>query len=277
MGLEEVMINEIGGKKVSPIGIGTWGMGGGKLGFSQSNEKEEPESIRYALKNGINVIDTAEMYGLGNAEKLVAASLKGLDRDSIFITTKVSPHHFTREKLINAAKASLARLNSHYIDLYLLHWPVPGMNMKEIIGAMEDLVDTGLVNNIGVSNFSVKNMQDAMDATKRYKIEANQIEYSLLERACENDVIPFCEKNHIKVIAYTPLATGGVLKIKEVQNIAKIKKKPPVQIALQYLMKRSLPIPKAGKLEHMKQLVGTASWELSSSDYALLKSTSVNE
>jgi diketogulonate reductase-like aldo/keto reductase len=266
------MITELGGKKVSPIGIGTWGMGGGKLGLGHGMDKEEIESIRYALKNGINLIDTAEMYGFGKAEQLVAESIKGFERDNIFITTKVAPHHLSREKLISSAKASLSRLKTHYLDLYLIHWPVPGMNFKETIGAMEDLVDAGLVNSIGVSNFSVKDMQDAMAATKRYTIEANQIHYSLIERACERDVIPFCEKNKIKVIAYTPLAKGKVLSMKDIQSIARLRKKPPAQVALQYLMKRSLPIPKAATLNHMKELVGTGSWELSSSDYALLKS-----
>ncbi len=266
------MMTAIGGKKVSPIGIGTWSMGGGKLGFGGSGaEKEEMKCIKYAIENDINVIDTAEVYGMGRAETLVGNAIKEFGRDELFIITKVSPYHFARDKLINSAKNSLKRLNCQYIDLYLLHWPTPGMNMGEIMGAMETLADSGIINNIGVSNFSISDMEKAMTETKRHTIVANQIHYSLLERSPEDRILDFCDKNKIGVIAYTPIENGRVSEIREVVRVSEQRKKPPIQVALQYLMKRAIPIPKASRLEHMKEIVGTLSWEMNASDYKALK------
>jgi len=144
------------------------------------------------------------------------------------------------------------------------------MNMKETIGAMEELVDKGLVRSIGVSNFGVDNLKKAMEATKRYGITANEIKYSLAEKACEKDVIPFCENNGIDVIAYTPLAKGKISEVESIGEIAKAYGKTPVQVALNYLAKRSLPIPKSSNKDHIREIMHGVGWQLRKKEYERL-------
>ena len=264
------MITKLSGKKIFPIGIGTWGVGGWVL-TDRSRDRSEIEAIKFALDSGINVIDTAELYGRGHAEELISKAIKGRDRDELFIITKVWVTHLSRSNLLKAATASLNRLNTKYIDLYLIHWPRPFLNMKETIGAMESLVNKGLVRSIGVSNFNVENLEKAIEATKRYDIVANEIKYNLLEKEAEESVIPFCKRNGIDVIAYTPLAKGKVFDVKEIADIARKYRKTPIQVALNYLMRKSLPIPKASSREHIKEIIGSAGWKLKDRDYEYLR------
>ncbi len=266
------MITEFKGKKVSPIGIGTWGMGGWVISDRKRDEMEI-NGIKYAIKNGLNFIDTAEFYGRGHAEELVGSAIRGMDRESLFITTKIWPTHLSYEGIVNAAKASIQRMQCNYIDLYLIHWPNPLANVKEAMRGMEGLIDLGLARNIGVSNYGISHLRNAMDAMKKYEIAANQIEYSLLAKGCEKEVIPFCEKNKITVIAYTPLGKGRVGSIKKVRDVAEKYNMTPIQIALRYLMKRSLPIPKATSKEHWDELLGALKFELRETEYELLKET----
>lgn len=264
------MITKLGGKKTSPIGIGTWGMGGWAIPEKKRDEIEI-NGIKYAISKGLNFIDTAEIYARGHAEELVGSAIRGMDRESLFITTKVWPTHLSYDGIIKAAKASIERMRCRYIDLYLIHWSNPLANIKEAMRGMEALVDMGLARNIGVSNYSVQQLCKAMDAMRKYEIAANQIEYSLLAKGCEKEVIPFCEKNKITVIAYTPLGKGKVGNIEQVKKVAEKYEKTPIQIALNYLMKRSLPIPKATSKEHWDELLGTLEFDLKEADYEFLK------
>ncbi len=257
------MITDLGGKKIYPIGFGTWRMGGDALHSSHNNDKDEISAIKFALKSGINVIDTAEIYGKGHAEELVAEAIKGRDREDLFITSKVWPMNLKHDSVIRSAQGSLKRLNTKYIDLYLIHWPNPLVNINETIGAMEELVDKGLVRNIGLSNFGVNDIKKAIAATKRHNIIANQISYSLVKKDAEDYLIPFCIKNKIKIIAHTPLGKGSVMKMKEVIEMADKYEKKPVQVAINYLMKKSLPIPKATDQNHIKEILGSVGLGLS--------------
>lgn len=263
------MITKLSGKKVFPIGFGTWGFGGW-LFTDKSDDRIELEAIKFALDSGINVIDTAELYGKGHSEELVGRAIAGRDREELVVITKAWMTHLSRDRIMKAAKASLKRLNTDYIDLYLIHWPRPLMNMKETIGAMEELVDKGLVRSIGVSNFGVDNLKRAIEATKRYDIAADEIKYSLAEKACEKDVVPFCEKNGIDVIAYTPLAKGRISEVAGIGEIAKAYGKTPVQVALNYLARRSLPIPKSSNKDHIREMIGSVGWQLKKKDYGKL-------
>ncbi|HVA83037.1 MAG TPA: aldo/keto reductase [Candidatus Aquilonibacter sp.] len=265
-----VMITELSGKKIFPIGIGTWGMGGWMLADNK-NDKKEIAAIKFAIESGINAIDTAELYGRGHAEELVAEAIKGFDRETLHITSKVWPTHLSRSGINGAVNASLKRLGTKYLDLYLIHWPNPLANMQEAISTMEELIDGGLIRSMGVSNFGVSDMQKALDATKKHKIEVNQIEYSVLNKEPEQNVIPFCEKNKVKIVAYTPLAKGAVNNSKEILKIAGKYKKTPIQVAINYLLKSSLPIPKASTPEHIREIMGSTGWELKKEDYAHLK------
>jgi diketogulonate reductase-like aldo/keto reductase len=267
------MITELCGKRIFPVGIGTWHMGGDAVRAIYDNDKNEINALKFAVKNGINVIDTAEMYGRGHAEELVAEAIKTHDREKLFIISKVHPLHLTYDKVIAAAKSSLARLKTKYIDMYLIHWPIPGMDLEGTIKGMEELIDAGLIRSMGVSNFGVEDVKRAMAATKKYDIAANQIHYSLMKKEDEEYLIPFCNKNKVKIIAYTPLGKGSVLKMREVVEMAEKYKKKPSQIALNYLMKKSLPIPKASNTEHIKEFIGSVGWSLSEDDYEKLAQT----
>jgi diketogulonate reductase-like aldo/keto reductase len=259
---------KICGKEVSPIGLGTWKMGGGF--FTPEYDKDDlyVSIIRYAIKRGINIIDTAEMYGGGHAEEIVGKAIKDFNREDIVVVTKVWPTHLRYNDVINSAKESLKRLSTSYIDLYAIHWPNPEVDLEETITAMEKLVEEGIVRCVGVSNFNVELLKEAQ---KYYKIEANEIEYNVLHLDPEKDVIPYCENNGIKVIAYSPLAQGRVLSYKRVLDLAKKYNRKPAQIALNYLIKRSIPIPKASSIEHVNEIIDSWNFSLDKKDIAFLR------
>jgi len=267
------MVKRIGDKKVSDIGLGTWKMGGGYWTPDTTKDEEDVRAIRFALENGINLIDTAEMYGGGHTEELVSMAINGLDREEIFIITKVWSNHLKYDDLIKSAMQSLKRLNSKYIDLYLIHWPNTSVPIAESIKAMEKLVDMGVIRYFGVSNFTVKLLEEARSATSKYEIIANEIEYSVMNKSPEKDLIPYCEKNKIIVIAYSPLGKGNVSKLTILESIAKKYNKTAVQVALNYLIKRSIPIPKASKIEHIKEILGSMGWYLTEEDYNRISKT----
>ncbi len=266
------MITRLGGKRISPLGIGTWHMGGGSILSDTKNDNADIAAIRFAIDNGVNVIDTAEMYGHGHAEELVGRAIKDHDRDGLFIITKVLPTHLGHNALKKAAMASLERMKCDYIDLYLIHWLTPGANLEVAVSAMEELVDEGVVRHIGVSNFDVKETKRAMAAAKKNRILANQVHYNLFDKSPEEELLPFFKKNKIEFIAYTPLSKGYLGKgniedIPEVKEISERTGRTPVQIALNYLMKRALPIPKSSNKEHLREIFGAIGWELGSKDY----------
>lgn len=260
---------EFAGKMVSPIGIGTWHIGGGQ-DADRSDDDAGVAAIRLGLGRGMNLVDTAEMYGAGHTEELVGRAIAGIDREELCIISKVWHNHLRRRDVLSSAKASLSRLGLKYMDLYLVHWPNPEIDIKETIGAMEELVDLGIVRHIGVSNFGVAELEGAMAACRKYEIEANEIKYSLAEKGCERDIIPFCEKNGIRVIAYTPLAKGSVGGIKAVAEVAVEEGRTPVQVALNYLMRRSIPIPKASSGRHWDEIAGAMDWRMDDAHYARL-------
>lgn len=259
---------EICGKKLSlPIGLGTWRMGGGFWTPDYSHDVEYIEVIKYAIQRGINLIDTAEMYGGGHAEELVGKAIKDFDREKLIIITKVWPSHLKYDQVLTSAYNSLKRLQSDYIDLYLIHWPNPEVELNETFKAMNKLVEEGVVKCIGVSNFSVDLLKKVPS-----KIEANEIEYSIYNLSPEDDVIPYCESHNIKVIAYSPLGQGKIAQDKRLMDIAKKYDKTPVQIALNYLIQRSIPIPKASKKSHIDELIEATKFELSEEDRKLIRS-----
>ncbi|EZQ06769.1 MULTISPECIES: aldo/keto reductase [Acidianus] len=252
------------GKKIFPIGLGTWGIGGGYWERNDTNDLNDLSSLTYAITKGINVIDTAEMYGAGHAEELVGKVIK--DREKIVIITKVWPNHLKYEQVIEAAKNSYARLGT-YIDLYLIHWPNNVVPLKETIEAMDYLVDQGIVKCIGVSNFSRKLTEEAISYS-RHRIIANEIEYNVMNKNVEKD-IDFYRDNDIAIIAYKPLS--GSIQNKVLAEIGRKYGKTSVQVALNYLMRNSIPIPKATKREHIDEIVGAYGWSLDIEDISTIK------
>jgi aryl-alcohol dehydrogenase-like predicted oxidoreductase len=253
------------GVQVSALGLGTWGIGG----FYRPDRSKDDEAIkviRLALESGMNLIDTAEMYGAGHAEELVGLAVSA-QRDKAFIATKVSPEHFDYDGVIAACRNSLARLHTDYIDLYQLHWPNPAIPLRETMKAMERLAEDGLIRHIGVSNFSVQELEEARSCLSRWDVVSNQVEYSLLSRAIERELLPHCQKEGILVIAYSPLARGALLKGRALEVLRAIGAhygKTPAQVALNWLLcKRGVvAIPKALDAHHLLENLGAVGWRL---------------
>lgn len=258
-------MNSIGGVKVSDMGIGTWGMGG-KQAPDDRNHRESVEAIRYMVKNGATIIDTAEMYAAGHTEEIVGDAMEGLDRKNVFLITKVWNNHLRKNDVSEALNSSLKRLRQDYVDLFLIHWPNPDIPIKETISAMEKLVEEGKTRMIGVSNFSVAQLKEAMEACSNHAIAANQIEYNYDRRDQESDIIPFCHANKVSVIAYSPIMRGKT-NARILKEMAEKYSATPVQVALKYVMKKSIPIPKSVSISHLDELLGARALNMKEEDY----------
>ena len=253
------------GVKIPVIGLGTWGMGGGNFP-NPFNDKQSIAALRRGIELGMTHIDTAEMYASGHTEEVVGEAIKPFDREKLFITSKVLPRNFRYNDLINAAKRSLKRLKIEQMDLYLLHWASPDMPLKETMRAMEYLLEQELTRLIGVSNFSVEEMKEAQSYLDKAKIANNQVEYSLLERDPEKELLPFCQKNKIILTAYSPLGHGTLVKkrIPLLGVLAKKCNKTPAQISLNWLISKPwvITIPKASNIKHVEENAEAVGWSL---------------
>jgi len=263
------------GVKIPVLGIGTWKMGGG-FSADSTHDKEEILAIKAAVRLGMTHIDTAELYGNGHAEELVGEAIREFKREELFITTKVKSENLRYDYLISAAKRSLKRLRTSYVDLYLIHSPNPDIPIEETMKAMDYLVENKLTRFIGVSNFSVEQIEEAQKHAKN-KIVANQIEYNLLTRNrgqftndMESEIIPYCQKNGVIVIAYRPLTKGELAKpeIKLLDELAEKYGRTQAQIALNWLISKPniVTIPKAVRVEHIKENLGAIGWRLNEED-----------
>ena len=255
-------------EKLSVIGMGTW-----RFGTHDSADEKARQilSLRRGVELGMNLIDTAEIYSSGRSEQVVGEAMKGL-RDRIFLASKVSPGHLHHDDVIRACRASLQRLGTSHLDLYQVHWPDSGVPIKETMSAMEELVRDGSVRYIGVSNFSVKETDDARAALARSEIVSNQVEYSLTNRYVEGDILPYCRKEKLTLIAYSPLARG---RIADTIPKALLQKHgmSPAQAMLNWVTRdeQVVAIPKAADIGHLEENASSVSLRLTPADYRLLE------
>lgn len=226
--------------------------------------------LQLGVSLGATHVDTAEMYG---TEQIVGKAISEI-RDQVFLATKVSPSHLHRGDLLKAADGSLKRLGTDVIDLYMIHWPNSSVPIRETMKAMEDLVSQGKIRYIGVSNFSVEDLKEAQHSMTSQKIVSNQIEYNLANRSAEADVIPYCKKEKITIVAYSPLSRGQVSRRRDevLDKIASKYSKTKAQIALNFLTREEhvVAIPKADNEAHVRENCAASDWRLSKDDIALI-------
>ncbi len=253
-------------------GLGTWQMGG-RGEPDHTFDEQEITAIKNAIEQGITHIDTAEKYADGHTEELVGEAIKGLDRSKLIIATKVAVENQGYDNLLRSAEASLKRLGTDYIDLYLLHrYPDAGISIVDTMKAMDRLVDEGIVKNIGACNLTVNRLKDVQNHTKN-KIVCNQIHYSADCREAEiAGVIDFCQQNDVLVVAWGPLEKGLLEKAEILHELAKKYGKTPYQIALNWLVTQEnvVTIPKTTQKEHLEENLGAIGWEMDKEDWQKL-------
>lgn len=244
---------------VPVLGQGTWGMGEGI-----SSVEDEANSLRAGLDLGLKLIDTAEMYGNGGSERVVGEALVGR-RDDAFVVSKVLPSHASRQGTIEACERSLKNLKIEKIDLYLLHWQ-SSVPLTETVEALEKLVTQGKIDAWGVSNFDTALMQKLEGISPKGHIATDQILYNLSRRGPEFDLIPWCEKRHIPVMAYAPIEQGRIMKNRDLIKIAEKLGVAPSVLALAWVIRNPLmiAIPKTSSLKHLRENVKALDLELDS-------------
>lgn len=253
--------------------MGTWGIGG----FSNpdpSRDAQAVEAVRRGLELGLALIDTAEMYGRGHTEEVVAEIIAGI-REQVFLATKVSADNLSYHSVLKACDASLKRLGTSYIDLYQIHWPNKRYPISKTMRAMERLVREGKGRFIGVSNFSVAETREAQEALSKTDLASNQVEYSILDREIEADLLPYCQRRRITVIAYTPIAKARILRGTAAHILGEFAMKygkTPVQVALNWLITKSnvVAIPKASNVVHVEENAEAVGWRMTKEDYVKL-------
>jgi diketogulonate reductase-like aldo/keto reductase len=254
---------------VAVIGQGTWHMGEGR-----KTREREIAALRLGIELGMTHIDTAEMYGNGEAERIVGRAVAGR-RGEVFIATKVWPENASFKGTLRACEGSLRRLRTDYVDLYLLHWPSDEHPIAETMGAMEELVRRGRVRFIGISNFSLRQLMAAQAGLTRERLACNQVPYHLRDRGIEKDLLPYCERHNIAVVGYSPLAKGGFHR-GIAAEIARKHGRTPRQVALNFLTRRPslFTIPKASQPEHVRENAAALDFALSPEDLKAIEQAS---
>ncbi len=238
----------IDGRAVPVLGQGTW-----RMGDERARTADEVKSLQAGLDLGMTLIDTAEMYGNGASEAIVGQAVKGR-RDEALIVSKVLPSNASRDGTAAACERSLRHLGVDHIDLYLLHWR-GGYPLAETVAAFEALKKAGKIGAWGVSNFDVDDMEELLAVPGGTNVAANQVLYNLQRRGIEFDLLPWCQKRGVAVMAYAPLDGSGLLRNPDLVHIAKAHQATPAQIALAFLKTRPgvISIPKTGSAQRTRE------------------------
>jgi diketogulonate reductase-like aldo/keto reductase len=232
------------------------GQGLAGLGQGRRPEAAEEEALRTGLSLGMTLIDTAEMYGDGRSEKLIDHVIAG-QRDSVFLVSKVSPNHVMGDGIARACDASLARLGTDHLDLYLLHWPSRDTDLSSIVAAFETLRAAGKTRAWGVSNFKVSDMEDLFRVPHGDRCATNQVLYNLGNRGIEYDLLPWCEWHGMPVMAYSPLGGAGASLLRDptLAHIGAAHSCSAAAVALAWTIRNGnvIAIPQSGSAEHVKE------------------------
>lgn len=262
------------GRQVSEIGMGTYydplWIAKAFLGW-RSGSREKVAALKSGFDAGVTLVNSAEIYG---SEPLVAKALEGRKREELFVSTKVWSIHLHRDAIKRALAKSLSRLKLSYVDLYLIHFPNPRVPIGETMAGMEDLIREGKVLHAGVSNFNIDQLRAADEALPKSQLASVELEYNLRNRHVETDILPYCDREGIALLAYFPLAHGKLASDSRLRALCSRLGKTPSQLALRWLATKPsvFPIPRASKQAHVEENLGASGWELSQSDASELES-----
>jgi diketogulonate reductase-like aldo/keto reductase len=250
-----------GGGSLPVLGQGTWGMG-----ERRAQRDTEADALRHGLDLGLGLIDTAEMYGSGGAEQVVAEAVRGR-RDEAFLVSKVFPHNASRRGAVEACEASLRRLGTDHLDCYLLHWR-GDEPLEETFAAFEQLREDGKIRWFGVSNFDAGDLDDLWEHESGRASATNQVLYNLIRRGVELDVLPRCRERGLPVMAYSPVEQGRVLGDPVLQRVAERHGVSSARVALAWVLRNEgvCAIPKAATRAHVEDNLASLDLQLSAAD-----------
>jgi len=256
----------INNQQIPKVGFGTWTIGGQHTADLADDERAL-SALRSALELGYTHFDTAERYAAGHTEELLGKAIieQKIPRQTLFITSKVSPDHLDYNSVLSSCENSLRRLGMDTLDLYLIHWPVVGMKLEETFRALNKLVQDGKVRNLGVSNFKLKQLKKSVELCET-PLLTNQVPYSIADRTYEkNGVLAFCQQNDILVTAYRPVKFRNLKSNQAIKTIAQSRGVTPQQIALAWLttQPRVITIPLSFNPQHQAENLQAADIVLS--------------
>jgi len=246
------------GTTVPALGLGTWHMGD-----RREHAAREVAALRAGIDAGLTLIDTAEMYGDGGAERIVASAV-GADRDRVFIVSKVYPHNANAKGTVAACERSLGRLRTDRIDLYLLHWR-GSHPLAETVDAFERLRAAGKIVRWGVSNFDIDDMQELWSLREGKNCTTNQVLYNVSERGIEFRLRSLCHQHGMPIMAYSPLHEGALVSNRKLATLAATLRITPAQLAIAWLLAQAntIVIPQSSNIDHVAQLRAAADVRLS--------------
>lgn len=270
------------GKKLFPIGIGTWNVGGkwnpndptAKYKGAEPNydsEMAEIEAIRYSISKGQNHIDCAELYGAFHTDEVVGKAIAGFVRTDLYIADKLWKTSVGAGLVRSTVEKMLKKLGTNYLDMLYIHAPWADINWQEAIPQIDELIDEGVVREFGVSNFTITDMQGAQQLAK-HQIVANQMNYNVLYKTeVDDNFRKYCQNNNIQIVAYQPVKRQEVLANKVIQEIAMNHSVSPAQIALAWLLSQNaIPILKAINKQHIDENIGAVNITLTEKDLVAL-------
>ena len=255
------------GQSIPVLGMGTW-----RMGETARNRQSEIDALRHGLDLGLSLIDTAEMYGEGGAEEVIAQAVSDR-RSAVFLVSKVYPYNASRTGTIAACERSLKRLKTDYLDLYLLHWR-GSIPLAETLEAFQTLQQAGKIRSYGVSNFDAEDMQAATHLKGGNGIVTNQVLYNLMRRGIEWDLLPWCRQRQIPIMAYSPIEQGRLLNNRTLQAIAQERGVTTAQVAIAWLLhqERVIVMPKSSRIAHVEQNFAALNLQLKAEELAALDS-----
>jgi diketogulonate reductase-like aldo/keto reductase len=247
---------------IPTIGLGTWQLLGRKC----------EEVVEKALEIGYRHIDTAEIY---ENQTEIGRAIQAFPRSELFITSKVWKTNLRFKDVLRACESTLKELKTSYLDLYLIHWPNPAVPVEETLRAMKILHEEGKVRSIGVSNFDLSLLKEALEV-EEVLICINQVEFH--PYLYQKELLEFCRKHDIVLVAYSPLARGRIIKDKTIRELAKKYGKSPAQISLRWILQKgAIPIPKASSEEHLRENMDIFNWKLSKKDEEKIDSIGIEK